>query len=243
MKKYFLLLDFDGTLTPIVSRPRLAKLSAGRKNVLTKLAKRKDLAVAIVSGRELDDLKRRVGLKDVIYIGNHGFQIEAGNRLVVHPIARKSQKLMERVYKELKAAMNIAGVIIENKKYTLSVHYRRVKPGETGRVKRIFQKVTRPYLANKKIKVTGGKKVFEVRPNVVWDKGKAVAWLLERYNKGNAIPVYIGDDTTDEDAFRYLNDKGETILVGRKKTLARRRLASIEAVYKLLKELLIDGRI
>lgn len=241
--KIFLFLDYDGTLTPIVSKPRLAKLSTSRRAILKKLARNKDIKIAIVTGRSQKDVKSMVKISGIHYVGNHGFQIDKW----VHPKARSAKKYIKKILSVLKKRLQkIKGVIFEDKGFTASIHYRLVKSSSSGRevisnvdrVFEIFKEVVDPYLRTNKIKVTYGKKVFEIRPSVSWDKGKAVLQLLNKKTNIKYFPIYIGDDVTDEDAFIALRGRGETIYVGKKVgTNAQRCIDSVDSVYHFLNTL------
>ena len=123
---------------------------------------------------------------------------------------------MKKVKLSLKKALaDIKGVRVEDKGCTLSVHYRLVKPAKRMLVKKIFSRIVAPYVLSRKLKTSAGKMVLEVRPGIEWDKGKAVLYLLKRYKR--ALPIYIGDDVTDEDAFKAIKEKGISIFVGSKK--------------------------
>ncbi|MFC1568219.1 trehalose-phosphatase [Candidatus Margulisiibacteriota bacterium] len=235
--KYLLFLDYDGTLTPIVSKPSLANLSAARKKSLQQLARSPDIRIAIVSGRLLADVRKKVGIPNIFYAGNHGFEISGPGTNIIHPKARTAKPVMRKIKKELATRLkSIKGVIVEDKVLTLSLHYRLVRKQDLKKVARIFFRTVEPYLHAKKIRITSGKKVFEVRPNVAWDKGKAVLWLMKKLGQGKKFtPVYIGDDRTDEDAFQVLKKRGLSVRVGRtKKTCARRQLKDVNAVYRFL---------
>jgi len=101
------------------------------------------------------------------------------------------------------ATRHVAGVYVESNKYALSVHYRKCKQENAEEVHRIVAETMHAFLD---LRLTYGKKVIEVRPNLKWDKGKAVEYLLEalKLNSSEVVPIYIGDDQTDEDAFRVL---------------------------------------
>jgi trehalose-phosphatase len=239
--KYLLFLDYDGTLTPIVRKPGMAELSRSRKEQLKALARHRHLRVAIVSGRLLSDITERVGIKNIYYVGNHGFEIAGPGLRFIHPKARAAKPSLQKIKKELERRLkHIKGLIIEDKKVTMSLHYRLVKTSALNEVRRVFRRAAAPYLKARKIRVTQGKKVFEMRPNADWDKGRAVLWLVKKLDpRQTAVPIYIGDDTTDEDAFRALKKKGLTARVGRsKQTHAQRRLQDVDAVYRFLGSIL-----
>lgn len=234
--RYLLLLDYDGTLTPIVSQPDKAKLKAAHKKTLQQLIKDQRFMLAIVTGRTLKKIKTLLGLSNITYICNHGFEIKYKNKLFIQPQAKKSQAILKKIKallaKELKPYQ---GFLLEDKKYTLSIHYRQVKPSQTKNFKKTVLKTVTPFL--KQIRMTTGKKVFELRPPIKWDKGQAVLWLMARL-KDKFTPVYIGDDTTDEDAFKALKNKGLTFHVGQGKTLAKQKLKNTTEVYSFLKNML-----
>ncbi|PIS29040.1 trehalose-phosphatase [Candidatus Saganbacteria bacterium CG08_land_8_20_14_0_20_45_16] len=237
-----LFFDFDGTLTPIVARPSLAKLGKDKLELLKNLAKIPAVTIAIISGRKLTTLKEKINIPGSYYVGNHGFEISGPKTNFVHPKAKEAKPLFKKILLELKKGLRgIKGIIIEDKGATLSLHYRCVEGPKVAEVKRIFNKLAESW-PKSKIKITEGKKVFEIRPKVKWDKGEAVRWLLKHlgFQKGDC-PIYIGDDTTDEDAFKVLASKGVTIKVGPlKNSLAQKSLKDIEAVYKFLETLLLE---
>jgi len=211
-KRPALFLDYDGTLTPIVSRPELAVLSDGRRAVLERVASR--IPTAIISGRGRDDVEALVGLSGIAYAGSHGFDIVGPNRQPLgHTVADWVEPLISRVAGELKSELgSIEGAVIEEKGFSVAVHYRLV---DKVRVGEIEAAVDASISADERLKKTTGKKVFEVRPDVDWHKGKALLFLLEALNldRPDVVPFYVGDDVTDEDAFDVLEDRGIGILV------------------------------
>lgn len=216
----FLFLDFDGTLTPIVNTPDRAVISKEAKSLLDLLSRKNNCRIAIISGRVLLDIKRKLGLKDIIYSGNHGFQIEGPKIKYALAVPLSYQKALRRIKDQLKEKLSgIKGVFIEDKDISLAVHFRLADQKQVPFIKTIFHELTIVSSVKNKIKVKSGKKVLEVRPPVQWDKGKVVLWLLARQifalKKGNILPVYIGDDVTDEDAFKVLKGKGLTVFVGK----------------------------
>ena len=208
----FLFFDYDGTLTPIVSRPEKAKCPHAIKFLIKRLQKDPRFTIAVISGRSLKDVKKMVGIKGITYAGNHGLQIEKSPGRVLRPKGVSTRYLLKKIKTSLKKRLShIKGAWIENKGLTLSVHFRLVDKKKVASVKRIFKNTVASYVLSKKIKVSQGKMVLEVRPGVEWDKGKAVLQLLGR-KKGLAL--YLGDDVTDMDAFRAIKGKGVSIFVG-----------------------------
>ena len=215
-----LLSDYDGTLTPIVGRPVDAVLSPETRDELKQMSERPDFSVGIISGRSLPDIKMMVGLNGIYYAGNHGLEIEGPDLNFVSPSARAAQTQIKVLSGQLSARLgNIEGVIIEDKGLSLSVHYRLVKEGEEKTIAEIFRWITTPWLNEGKIRVTSGKKVWEVRPPIGWNKGKAVETISQKIKQSLAIEqpltLYLGDDVTDEDAFKVLHyPKGWSVFVG-----------------------------
>jgi trehalose-phosphatase len=206
-------LDFDGTLSPIVERPEDAGLLDGLAGPLRRLASRQDTVVAIVSGRGLADVRERVRLDDVYYAGNHGFEIEGPGLVRVHTAAEAARPALESCVRGLESALaDEPGTEVEDKRWTLSIHYRRAeREGAELRVRAAVYEVCR----QPGLRVTEGKKVFEVRPDVAWDKGRATRFLLDTLAGDAPLPaIFIGDDRTDEDAFAVVRELGGGIVVG-----------------------------
>lgn len=243
--RVLLLCDFDGTLIPIVDRPESAVLPPDTKKLLRALAKNRRYTVGIVSGRALADLRSKVEVEGIVYAGNHGLEIEGFGSNFLDPIAEEMRPFFQILSQALSATLRgIKGVFVENKGLTLSVHYRSVDDTEERRVEDAFAKVTDPLHVTGRIRITQGKKVYEIRPPVDWDKGKAIAWLIakcrETKGKGGALPVYLGDDLTDEDGFKVIEkNNGISIFVGEEdfQSVARYFLKSPEEVTELLKML------
>jgi trehalose 6-phosphate phosphatase len=193
----FLFFDFDGTLAWIAARPDLAELRPDVRAVVIRLSERWPLA--IVSGRDLDDLLDLVGVPGLVYAGCHGLEITGpgGWREDRGTGAAGALDRAERSIREATAA--IPGVVIERKRLGLAVHHRQVRPERIGEVERIVAGVA---AAHPELRRGSGKAVLELRPNVAWTKGDAVRRILEVFDpSGSRTPVYLGDDATDEDAF------------------------------------------
>ncbi|MDP3041655.1 MAG: trehalose-phosphatase [Candidatus Omnitrophota bacterium] len=243
-KYLFLFLDCDGTLTPIVDTPDKATISPGTKRLLNSLSQKKNCRIAIISGRALADIKKKVGLKNIIYSGNHGFQIEGPK--IKHEMVVPSgyKKILERIKAQLKEKLSgTKGVFVEDKKLSLALHFRLADRQQVPLIKTIFHESVILYLVSNKIKIRPGKKILEVIPPVYWDKGKVVLWLLARQEalsrSGKIIPIYIGDDTTDEDAFKVLKNRGLTVFVGHAdSSQAKYYVKSVKEVHELLKYIL-----
>lgn len=243
--KYIMLfLDYDGTLTPIVSAPQRAFISPEVKRLLRRLSKSPRIKLSIISGRALKDIKRLVGLKGIIYVGNHGLELAGPKLKFKSPLPPRYRKLLEKIRDELKRRIcAIKGAFVEDKGFSLSLHYRLVNKKALPLIATIFHETTIVPRLKGQLKITSGKKVLEVRLPVAWDKGKVVLWLLAREqfatkNK-KVFPIYIGDDTTDEDAFRALRNKGLTVFVGKpKESEARYYLKNTQEVSRLLEKIL-----
>lgn len=220
-REIILFLDYDGTLTPIAKTPDRAVLSQENKELLERLAGMPRHQVVIVSGRRLSDVKEMVGIENIIYIGNHGWEVAGSSMQFENLIPLEFYSTMQSIKNELdKHLSEIPGAFVEDKGITMSVHYRLARD-KGFLVRRIVERICLPYKRKGSIKFLEGKKVYEIRPPVDWDKGKAVQWIIKRQEilKGNVhvLPIYIGDDSTDEDAFKVLKNKGITVLVGKSK--------------------------
>jgi trehalose 6-phosphate phosphatase len=229
-------LDYDGTLTPIVSNPERALLSGSMRQTLQALAMH--APVAILSGRDLDDVRRRVDIDTIIYGGSHGFDM-AGPRGLRNEVATEFLPKLDIAEKDLgKKLAGLPGARVERKRFSIAAHYRNVKASDAPKVESAVREVAG---RNRELRRMNGKKVYELVPNIDWDKGKAVVWLLEQFGleRANARPIYIGDDRTDEDAFRALKERGVSILVSEEPrfTAASYSLRNPAEVERFLREL------
>jgi trehalose-phosphatase len=222
-KYLFIFLDFDGTLAPIARTPDKAILPRKAKELLKRLRDNPRLKLTIISGRSIEDIKNKIGLKGVIYSGNHGLEIEGPKINFKHVVPSGYRMIIEHIKNNLEQKISpFDGAFVEDKGLSLSLHYRLVDKNKISALKTIFREETVSHLVRNKIKIKPGKMVLEVRPPVEWNKGKVVLWLLSRQlsalKKNDVLPVYIGDDETDEDAFKALKNKGLTIFVGQNKS-------------------------
>ena len=234
-----LLLDYDGTLAPIAPRPDLATLPPAARQALLRLARRERYTLGLVSGRGLADLTEMVGLPGLIYAGNHGLEIRGQEPELnfIHPEAARLRPELAALLVGLGERLaGYDGVLVEGKGLTLSVHYRLTPEELRGAVHAGFDAVVAPARAAGRVRVTRGKEVLEVRPNVAWDKGRAIARIAESFPAGT-LAVFFGDDLTDEDGFAAVHAlEGISVFVGaaRQPTQAQYRLDSPQEVAETL---------
>jgi trehalose 6-phosphate phosphatase len=247
-KPIFLFLDYDGTVTPIRKKPALARISNRTRKLLAELSKLPRCKLAIISGRSLKSVRKMVGLSGIIYSGNHGLEMQGPARLASRakrairfqsPISKKHKNIIRQLHHRLVTNLrHIKGVLIEDKGLSLSVHYRLVAAKDRPLVKAVFGRITLPYARRKRIRIKPGKMVLEAFPPVEWNKGKAVQWFLRNAAdkfRHAWLPVYIGDDVTDEDAFKLLKKRGLSIYVGKPgKSCARYYVKKTDEVREFL---------
>ncbi|MCG6874281.1 MAG: trehalose-phosphatase [Betaproteobacteria bacterium] len=211
-KRLAVFLDYDGTLTPIVDRPQDARLDDAMRATVARLATR--CMVAIVSGRDLADVRDRVMLANLVYAGSHGFEIAGpGGLQQVLPGAQERVPALNDAEQKLHAALSgVEGALAERKRFTIAVHYRLVREAD---VPLVDGAVDAALAEHPGLRKRHGKKVFELQPDVAWDKGAAVRWLLDALDLDgpDVLPIYVGDDLTDEDAFRALAGRGIGVVV------------------------------
>lgn len=209
-RKPFVCLDFDGTLSEIVSDPDAATLVSGAAKALENLAAQ--CPVAILSGRDLADIRDRVGLPGLWYAGSHGFELVGPDGSHHHnDAAAAAIPVLETAASELCDELkHIPGARVEHKRYAVAVHYRNADPDKVGEVVAATHRCGYRH----GLRVTGGRKVVELRPDIDWDKGTALNWLGGQIQQaGRVLPIYVGDDLTDEDAFDALRFNGVGVVV------------------------------
>lgn len=232
-----LLSDYDGTLAPIAVRPELAILPPHTRRALDLVSRQAGRSVGVVSGRSLADVSDLVGLPGLIYAGNHGLEIRGNGLDFVHPEAEAAKPGLDTILRKLQERVaGIDGVLVEGKGLTLSVHFRLTAEDQKPRVHAEFEDATKAWLQAGDIRVTAGKEVLEVRPNIPWDKGRAIARIAEECPEG-ALVMYFGDDLTDEDGFSSVHElNGISVFVGpaRQPTKALHRVDDPAEVAKTL---------
>ncbi len=211
-KNIIFFFDYDGTLTPIVSRPDLAILSEEGRQLLTNLAKK--YTVAIFSGRDRANIQQLVPIPGITYAGSHGLEIGTLEKILFeNEEAKNLIPQIEQVHKELDAALKqIEGVLLERKRFSVAVHYRMVPPEKRDILQHTVDKILKKHPSLRK---RMGKMVYEIEPDLPWDKGAAVLWFLKTLGLEDAkyLPLYFGDDVTDEDAFKVLANRGICVAI------------------------------
>lgn len=232
-----LLLDYDGTLTPIVARPEIAILPDESRRSLEELVENERFVVGVVSGRELAELEGLVAIPGLIYAGNHGLEMRGLGMDFVHPEALGFIELLTVIAGVLERELkDVPKVLVHDKKLTLSVHLRNVLDSYVRKVDRTVTSVVEAYASDGQVKITRGKKVLEVRPNISWGKGEAIEKI--RQDCGDSpVPMFFGDDQTDEDGFAVVqNANGIAVYIGppRQETKALHQLESPAEVAQVL---------
>ncbi|KAB2088706.1 Trehalose-phosphate phosphatase [Gossypium arboreum] len=225
-KKIAVFLDYDGTLSPIVDDPDRAFMSDAMRSAVRNVAKY--FPTAIISGRSRDKVYELVGLTELFYAGSHGMDImgpvkhtesddghpncvrsidQEGKEVNLFQPAREFIPMIDEVFRTLvENTKDIKGAKVENHKFCTSVHYRNVEEKNWPIIAQCVHDILKDY---PRLRLTHGRKVLEVRPVIDWNKGKAVEFLLESLglsDRDDVLPIYIGDDKTDEDAFKVLKE-------------------------------------
>lgn len=191
------LTDIDGVLAPIVPTPDMSEVPEELRELLRHLSG-KYRVVAGISGRAAEDALRLVGIEEIVYYGNHGFEILRGGELDIIPEAEPYKERIEELESRAREELGPLGAFVEEKGITASIHYRNVSP-EVGEWCKEFVEREGERLG---LRITVGRGVVEARPPVHADKGTAVRKVVEEYEPQKAL--FMGDDTTDLDAFREL---------------------------------------
>ncbi|MCK5706222.1 MAG: trehalose-phosphatase [Candidatus Aureabacteria bacterium] len=237
-QKTIFFLDYDGTLTPIVDRPDMAIMSDEMRDVTKRLSEKHQ--TAIVSGRMREDVENLVKIDGLFYAGSHGFDIKGPGFSMIQPEVQAIIPTIQNITKQLKARFGtMEGAIVEHKKFSVAMHYRLV---DEKNVPVISTFVNSLVSDNPDLRLMNGKKVFEILPAIYWHKGKAIRWIIKTLDISwkNTRVVYIGDDTTDEDAFRAIRHNGLGILVSDKPkpSAAHFQISNPDEVKKLFELIL-----
>lgn len=238
-KRVALFVDFDGTLAPIAPDPCSVQLSDVVREALDRVAQRDSIVTTVISGRAVEDLYVRVRLENVIYSGNHGLEIFGRGLRFVEPEADSRRDPLRRLTESLQAILrHVPGVLVEDKGLTTSVHFRQASDDAVPSVEEAVRASVAT--AGALFRLNTGHEVFEIVPRTDWHKGAAVRWILTHLNGDGYLPIYIGDDNTDEDAFAVLPE-GITVRVGAQPaTCAHYNVPGPAEVYRFL--VWLEGR-
>lgn len=205
-------LDFDGTLSPIVRRPATAALPGTLRRLLDGLKAGGRIRAAIVSGRSLRDIRTRVGLRGLFYAGSHGLEIDGPGLRWTHPGALAALPFLRRAARDLRRRLReVPGVLLEDKRLTLSVHFRGIPESRADRLRGLVEATVAP--GHRRLKLGRGKKIWEILPRVRWNKGHALLKIARSSGARGPI-LFVGDDQTDEEGFRTLGLRAWTVKVG-----------------------------
>lgn len=241
-----LLSDFDGTLASFDIDPGAPRLSGETRRSLERLAARPDVTIGLVSGRRVDDLARRTQLPPHVYLaGLHGLEIRHGARGWRHPDLVESHEIVDQVADALTHAVgNVPGIKFEDKGVSITVHVRGVAAAIKRDVLFNAMEAARSWLDSGALKSLDANEAVELLPNIPWTKGDAVRWIVGDIETNAHLPawcVFFGDDVTDEDAFRAVQ-QGLTVVVGQRPSRASLRLNSPEDVAAVLAQVTCDGK-
>ncbi len=240
--RLLLLSDFDGTLCEFRNDPESVRLTRPRRAALSTLARRPAVCVGIVSGRRAADILDRTALDGpVYYAGLHGMEILGPDGgFTVGQLADYRGRLQELRASLAAAVRHLDGVFLEDKDLSVALHVRAAAPEDRARAEETFWTLASPALEAGRARVQRGHCVFELLPDIAWNKGNAVRWIEADATRrlGSTVrPVYLGDDRTDEHAFEAVGDRGVTVIVGRAPSAAAHRLPDPAAVERLLDRL------
>ncbi len=209
----FLFLDYDGTLTPIAPWPDMALCPSQVKRHLEALRDIPGVHLAIISGRSLEDVREKVGVSGIIYVGSHGLEIENPAGRHKRSLSPTRKRELNRITQKLRNSLKeIPGILFEEKGPILSVHYRNVPKEFSTQVCQLVEVDLQQW--RDRWKIASGKMVLEIRPKVNFHKGKAVREILKTFPSLGLLPFYLGDDQTDEDAFRVIKGQGISVFIG-----------------------------
>jgi trehalose 6-phosphate phosphatase len=229
--------DYDGTLAEFDPDPTIPRPTPQTAELLCKLAGRPDISFGIVSGRRVSDLRTRTQLPSRVYLaGLHGLEIEVGARRWQHPDLDPARQYVRSLYERLDDVRNVPGLVLEDKHASVAVHVRAVEPArQMGAIARA-DRCAEEWLVSGKLRRLTGSSVVEYLPNIAAHKGDATRWIAKDVEERCHQPVwtvFVGDDVTDEDAFKAI-DNGIGVLVGSRDTFATHRVADPNEVCSLL---------
>ena len=209
--------DFDGTLAPIRADPETPALSPQLAELLKRLASQRNVRVVVISGRALADLTTRIPVPGVDLAGNHGLELRFdGERRVPERVEQRLPDVREALESLRVDLDGVPGIRIEDKQLSLTVHVRETPPNHVDGVRETVKRIVAD---SPGLTLSEGKQVFEVKPAVSLDKGTAMQ-RFEQQTPTEWLSLYLGDDTTDEDAFRAIQPDGIGVHVGKRSDTA-----------------------
>jgi len=214
VKKIHLFLDYDGTLVVFQNQPNKVKTPANVHQLLQKISENSKFDIIIITGRKLNEVKSLLNIENISIAAVHGLHMQlADETQIVMDVAKKAKPSIKHIKNELINEFHQENdILIEDKEFTIAFHYRNVLKEKINTVQEKFIQII-DNNKNNAMEIVKGDKVFEVRP-IGWNKGNAVDYFLNKQERNiKSLPIYIGDDATDEDAFKYLKKKGITIYV------------------------------
>jgi trehalose 6-phosphate phosphatase len=231
-EKISVFLDYDGTLVPFVQNPAEAQLDEQTRKTLVRISSNRRVSVTIISGRSLADIRARVGLEGLTYAGNHGLEICGDGMQFIEPTAAARKEELAQLSRRLAGDLgDIEGAVVEYKGLTTTIHFRTAAVREIGKIENAVGAAVA--VVAESFRTASSKMAIEVVPRTRWHKGRAAAWINQHLG-GKPLSLFMGDDETDEDAFRALPD-GINVKVGScTDTAARYCVADPSAVHEFL---------
>ena len=234
-----LFLDFDGTLAPIRKDSQQCYLSPVTRKLLKSILGSGKSVLAVLSGRSLSDLQKRLSIRGAFYAGSHGLEISGPALRFIHKNARVAKPALDMIMRNLQEKIDSReGVLIEKKPYSFALHYRDAAKEIVPFIRKAFHDTIKKESAyERSFIVMRGKKVLELLPRVSWNKGAAALHIMTKLDK-KYLPICVGDDSTDETLFEAFCETGITIRVGpSRRTAARYYLKGQWEVPLLLKQI------
>lgn len=240
-RRLLVLLDFDGTLCEFQPEPQQVWLRRERRMALQQLLTLGRVSAGFVSGRRLSDLRERVGLTgDMWFAGLHGLEIEGFGRRFIHPRVAETRGLLRVLGRALRQHVaHLPGVIVEDKELSIALHVRSASPQHKREASAVFERMATPQVEEGTLRLMPGSDVSELLPNIAWNKGDAALWIRQAEGEirgAEPVTFYVGDDVTDEDAFKAIGPAG-SIMVGPRPSKVETRLENPSAVEQFLRAL------